>query len=42
MFTATVGLFAGVVLARPIASGLNLDGQPNLVRAAFIGVWARR
>ncbi len=41
MCTATLGLFAGVVLARPIATALNLGGQPNLVRAAFIGVWAQ-
>ena len=40
MASATVGLVAGVVLAAPIADVLGLD-DPNLVRAAFVGIWAQ-
>jgi len=41
MTTATVGLALGMVLAGPIASSLGLGAQPNLVRAAFVGIWAQ-
>ncbi len=41
MTTATAGLGAGVALAGPIASALGLGGQQNLVRAAFVGIWAQ-
>src|SRR5687767_3999437 len=40
MASATVGLAAGLVLAGPIAGALDLD-DPNLVRAAFVGIWAQ-
>src|SRR5215213_1483639 len=40
MASATLGLVAGVVLAAPIADLLGLD-DPNLVRAAFVGIWAQ-
>jgi O-antigen/teichoic acid export membrane protein len=41
MTMATAGLVAGCLLAGPIATALGLDGQDNLVRAAFVGVWAQ-
>jgi O-antigen/teichoic acid export membrane protein len=42
MTMATAGLIAGQVLASPIAAALSLgDGQENLVRAAFVGLWAQ-
>ena len=40
MTTATAGLIAGLVLAEPIAHALN-GMTPGLVRAAFVGLWAR-
>ena len=40
MASATAGLTAGVLLASPIADALGLD-DPNLVRAAFVGIWAQ-
>jgi O-antigen/teichoic acid export membrane protein len=40
MASATIGLTAGVLLASPIADALALD-DPNLVRAAFVGIWAQ-
>jgi O-antigen/teichoic acid export membrane protein len=40
MTTATAGLFAGLVLAAPIAHALN-GMTPGLVRAAFVGLWAQ-
>ena len=40
MASATAGLAAGVLLAEPIADLLTLD-DPNLVRAAFVGIWAQ-
>ena len=40
MTSATAGLVAGVLLAGPIADALTLD-DPNLVRAAFVGMWAQ-
>jgi O-antigen/teichoic acid export membrane protein len=40
MASATAGLVAGVLLASPIADALGLD-DPNLVRAAFVGIWAQ-
>src|SRR6266545_1876830 len=40
MTLSTAGLLSGLVLAEPIAS--TLDGMtPNLVRAAFVGLWAQ-
>ena len=42
MTMATAGLIAGQALASPIAAALSLgDGQENLVRAAFVGLWAQ-
>jgi O-antigen/teichoic acid export membrane protein len=41
MTMATLGLVVGVVFAAPIASALNVHGHPNLVRAAFVGIWAQ-
>jgi O-antigen/teichoic acid export membrane protein len=41
MASATAGLAAGVLLADPIAELLGLGGQPGLVRAAFVGIWAQ-
>jgi O-antigen/teichoic acid export membrane protein len=42
MTTATAGLVAGVLLARPISSGLfGGPGEADLVRAAFVGLWAQ-
>ncbi len=42
MAMATAGLIAGVALASQIAAALSLgDGQENLVRAAFVGLWAQ-
>ena len=40
MGMATLGLAAGVGLAGPIADALTV-GDPNLVRAAFVGLWAQ-
>lgn len=40
MAAATAGLAAGVALAEPIAELLSLD-DPDLVRAAFVGLWAQ-
>jgi O-antigen/teichoic acid export membrane protein len=40
MASATFGLAAGLLLAEPIADAL-VDGQANLVRAAFVGLWAQ-
>jgi len=40
MASATLGLAAGVLLAGPIAGTLGL-GDPWLVRAAFVGIWAQ-
>jgi len=41
MATATAGLLAGLLLAQPIASALGLGDEPNVVRAAFVGLWAQ-
>ena len=41
MASATLGLAAGLLLAEPIAQALSLGDQPNLVRAAFVGIWAQ-
>jgi O-antigen/teichoic acid export membrane protein len=42
MTTATAGLVAGLALAAPIADGLFGDaGDANLIRAAFVGLWAQ-
>ncbi len=42
MAMATLGLAAGVVLAGPISSLLfDSGGGANLVRAAFVGLWAQ-
>ncbi|MBD0347607.1 MAG: oligosaccharide flippase family protein [Thermoleophilia bacterium] len=40
MASATAGLAAGVLLAEPIADALGV-GDPWLVRAAFVGIWAQ-
>ena len=40
MASATAGLVAGVLLAEPLADLLQLD-DANLVRAAFVGIWAQ-
>lgn len=40
MASATVGLALGLLLASPIADVL-VDGRTNLVRAAFVGMWAQ-
>jgi O-antigen/teichoic acid export membrane protein len=40
MASATAGLVAGVLLAEPVAALLTLD-DANLVRAAFVGIWAQ-
>jgi O-antigen/teichoic acid export membrane protein len=40
MASATVGLAAGLLLAAPVADLLGL-GDPNLVRAGFVGIWAQ-
>ena len=40
MASATAGLVAGVLLAEPLADLLLLD-DANLVRAAFVGIWAQ-
>ncbi len=40
MASATAGLAAGVLLAEPLADLLLLD-DANLVRAAFVGIWAQ-
>lgn len=40
MAAATAGLAAGLLLAEPIADWL-VDGRTNLVRAAFVGLWAQ-
>ncbi|MBA2296891.1 MAG: lipopolysaccharide biosynthesis protein, partial [Actinobacteria bacterium] len=40
MASATAGLAAGVLLAEPLAELLLLD-DANLVRAAFVGIWAQ-
>ncbi len=41
MASATAGLVAGLVLAEPIGRLLGLGDDPNLVRAAFVGIWAQ-
>jgi O-antigen/teichoic acid export membrane protein len=42
MTAATAGLVAGLALAAPIAEALFDDaGDANLVRAAFVGLWAQ-
>ena len=41
MASATAGLAAGLLLAEPIADLLALGDQENLVRAAFVGLWAQ-
>jgi O-antigen/teichoic acid export membrane protein len=42
MTTATAGLIAGLALAAPIADALFGDpGDADLVRAAFVGLWAQ-
>lgn len=42
MASATVGLLAGMVLAAPISHALFGTGaDANLVRAAFVGIWAQ-
>jgi O-antigen/teichoic acid export membrane protein len=41
MAMATVGLVGGLILADPIARALSLGDQPNLVRAAFVGLWVQ-
>jgi O-antigen/teichoic acid export membrane protein len=41
MASATLGLVAGLVLARSIAHALHLGDEPNLVRAAAVGLWAQ-
>ena len=40
MASATAGLVAGVLFAEPLADLLLLD-DANLVRAAFVGIWAQ-
>jgi O-antigen/teichoic acid export membrane protein len=40
MASATAGLAAGLLLAGPVADAL-VDGQTDLVRAAFVGLWAQ-
>ncbi|MCP9485820.1 MAG: lipopolysaccharide biosynthesis protein [Gaiellaceae bacterium MAG52_C11] len=40
MASATAGLAAGLLLAEPLADLLLLD-DANLVRAAFVGIWAQ-
>jgi O-antigen/teichoic acid export membrane protein len=40
MSMATLGLAAGLALAGPIATALSL-GDADLVRAAFVGLWAQ-
>ena len=41
MAMATLGLFAGVTFATPIAHALGLGNDPWLVRAAAVGLWAQ-
>jgi O-antigen/teichoic acid export membrane protein len=41
MAMATIGLVAGLLLAWPIADLLSLQGQEELVAAAFVGLWAQ-
>jgi O-antigen/teichoic acid export membrane protein len=42
MASATLGLAAGVLLAGTISKGLfGTSGDANLVRAAFVGIWAQ-
>lgn len=41
MSAATIALAAGLLFAEPISTGLfGSDDQANLVRAAFVGLWA--
>ncbi|MDQ3992365.1 MAG: oligosaccharide flippase family protein, partial [Actinomycetota bacterium] len=40
MASASAGLAAGALLAEPIADALGV-GDPWLVRAAFVGIWAQ-
>ena len=40
MAASTAGLAAGLLLAEPIADAL-VDGRADLVRAAFVGIWAQ-
>ena len=40
MAASTAGLAAGLLLAEPIADAL-VDGRADLVRAAFVGLWAQ-
>ena len=41
MAMATIGLVLGLLLAYPIAELLSLEGQEELVAAAFVGLWAQ-
>jgi O-antigen/teichoic acid export membrane protein len=41
MTTATVGLVLGLVFAAPIGHWIGLGHDPNLVRAAAVGLWAQ-
>ena len=41
MATATVALVAGLALAEPLSRLLQLGGEPDLVRAATLGLWAQ-
>src|ERR687886_976518 len=41
MASATAGLVAGLLLADPIAHALRMGGNPGLVRAAAVGLWAQ-
>ncbi len=41
MTSASAALVAGLLLAEPLAGVLGLEGQANLVRAAFVGLWAQ-
>jgi O-antigen/teichoic acid export membrane protein len=39
--SATVGLLAGLALAEPISDALFAEDRTDLVRAAFVGLWAQ-
>jgi O-antigen/teichoic acid export membrane protein len=41
MTTATAALAAGILFAEPIAKLLQLGDEPDLVRAAAVGLWAQ-
>jgi O-antigen/teichoic acid export membrane protein len=41
MAMATLGLAGGLLLAYPIAELLSLQGEEELVAAAFVGLWAQ-